>query len=162
MRFKIDLFPDQLPGVYRNFVAITGLDPWMRRCEEIAHQVAQNPLLGDHVTDRHGLELEFARLTDEINSNGGRLPRDFDSAGRYGLYAFMAGVTRVYERLSEQGQRRLRGMLLDGLQRSTGLLPLAVELTTATHLRSQGFNVMGVRVLVWVNLGDFRAPATCK
>jgi hypothetical protein len=33
-------------------------------------------------------------------------------------------------------------MLLDGLQRSTGLLPLEVELTTAAHLRSQGFNVV--------------------
>lgn len=142
MRFKIDLHSHELPSLFERFVAITGLDPWLRRVEDIAAQVKQNPLLRYYVADRHGLELEFARLFWEAHQDGGRMPKSFDSLGRYELYAFMAGITRVYERLGEVGQRRLKGMLLDSLNKSTGLLPLQVEMTTAAHLRSQGFNVM--------------------
>ena len=59
---------------------------------------------------------------------------------RYRLFAFMASVVSIYERLSTKGQKRLRGMILGGL-RDNGLTPLQQEMGVAAHLFWRGFDV---------------------
>ena len=61
----------------------------------------------------------------------------------YELLAFLGGIARIYPRLSGKAQRRIRGMLASGLDSNRGnLLSIQHEVTTAVHLRRQGFNVI--------------------
>ncbi|MBI4006839.1 MAG: hypothetical protein HY356_09225 [Gammaproteobacteria bacterium] len=141
MIFNIEIHQNEIPQVFERFVAITGVEPWRHRFEEIARWLKNNPLLRDYVEDRHGLEMELAQLIIEIESNQGQFPISISSPYRYKLFAFMAAVTSINKKLSNCGKRRLKGMLTDGLKQSTGLLPLEVEIMTAVHLCAQGFEV---------------------
>ena len=59
----------------------------------------------------------------------------------YSLYAFVAGVVRIYEQLSTAGQTRLKGMLFHELRPDENLLSLQHEILTAVHLVARGFDV---------------------
>jgi len=140
MRFSIDSHAEQLPRLLRLFLEIVGREPWEKRARDIVTQLTQVPVLRDILVERHQIEIEFARLLTEIQDTG-RVVTKVDGQGRYELFAFIATVARVFERLSTTGQKRLRGMLRDGLRSEMGLLPLQHEMTVAVHLRSRGFNV---------------------
>lgn len=67
-------------------------------------------------------------MTASIQGCGGYRSTESSS---YPLFAFAAGVVRIYSKLSEKGKKRIRGMLLDGLKPDNNLMSLQHEVSTA-------------------------------
>lgn len=140
MHLHTEVFDAEIPRIIDAFIAITGIEEWERRFIWLDTQRTQNDFLRDYIGQIYALELEFARVCKEI-ADTGRVGIRADTVERYRLFAFVTGVTSIYERLSPLGQKRLRGMILGGL-RDSGLTPLQQEMSVAAHLFSRGFDVV--------------------
>ena len=140
MRIQTDLLDTQVIDVIDRFVKITGEDPWSRKFEVLKLQLAENSLIGPWQADHHDIELKFLQLLERQQKEG-VFPVEVEDHFHYQLYGFFSGVVRIYEQLSPFAQRRLRGMLLDGLKPDNNLLSVQHEVLTAVHLMSVGFDV---------------------
>ncbi|QIM50044.1 hypothetical protein G9Q38_13115 [Pusillimonas sp. DMV24BSW_D] len=140
MRFSVEIRDTEMVQLLQSLMSITGPEAWTRRFEWIERELNENSLMEDWLRERCAIELAMR----EILSSSPLIPKQplvLRTRAQYELVAFAAGVIRCYERLSEGGRRRLRGVLLDGLKEDKGLLSIQHEITTAVHLMSRGFDV---------------------
>src|ERR1044071_4374707 len=140
MRFSIDVYDHEVVPLLNRLVGITGEGPWLKKFGTLQQQFKENAFLRDWMVERHGVELKFAELLVR-EAREGRFPVELQDRLQYELFAFAAGVVRIYDRLSAPGQNRLRGMLLDGLKPDNNLLSLQHEVLTCVHLVSRGYDV---------------------
>lgn len=139
MHFDTAASLSEMTTLFRTFVAITGWQPWKERLASFRQQVKANPLLEEHFAERYSLELEMEHLHHRVQLGRKiKLPETYRS---YALLSFIAIVARIHDRLSSNGQRRLAGMLRDGLKAEYGLAPLQHKMNVAAHLMSKGFDV---------------------
>lgn len=140
MRFQIDVMDTDVIELVNRFVEITGTEPWSRKFMVLRHQRNENPFLADWQVEHHGIELKFRQLIEEQERTG-VFPVQITDYIHYQLYGFIAGIVRIYEQLSPSGQKRLRGMMLDGLKPDNNLLSVQHEILTVVHLVDRGFDV---------------------
>lgn len=140
MRFPVEIHEADAPLMLERMLQITGHEPWTKRLEWLAREADENRYMIDWLRERFGLEWELhaSIQSDDLQGKG---KFRVNSAARYELAAFAAGVVQIYEGLTLNGRNRLRGMLLDGLKEEKGLLPLQHEVSTAVHLVRLGFDV---------------------
>ncbi len=139
MHFEPQAVPAEIVPLLRRFVSITGWKPWKKRLAALEQQITDNPLLREYFAERYPLELEMGRLHRKLR-RGGKigLPATYrETAAR----SFVATAARVHQRLSPQGQRRLKGMLRSGLDAVHGLTSVEHEMGIGAHLMGQGFDV---------------------
>lgn len=140
MKFPTNVYDTEVLELLCGLIKITGIEPWKRRFQWLQREAGDNPLMEKWLRERCRIEWTF----NEILCNQSLMPQQsfrVDGMAQYELVAFAAGIVRSYERLSESGRRRLRGVLLDGLKEDKGLLSVQHEITTAIHLMSRGFDV---------------------
>jgi len=140
MRFDINVKDTEVVALVNRFIAITGEEPWVRKFKVLRQHGAENPFLKQWQLERTGIEMKLGHLLARQEA-GGRFPILPEDQRHYDLYGFVAGVVRIYERLSPVAQYRLRGMLLDGLKPDNNLLSLQHEITTAVHLVLRGYEI---------------------
>ncbi len=139
MHLHPEISDAEIPRILAAFIQITGAKEWERRLASLDAQRAQNEFLHGYIAQIYALELELARVLQEIAETG-RIDLRASTVERYRLFAFVTSVVLIYERLGPVGQKRLRGMIRGGL-RDSGLTPLQQEMSTAVHLFSRGFDV---------------------
>lgn len=140
MRFSVDVHDTDVAELMNGLVHITGIEPWKRRFAWLHRELNENHFMEDWLRERCSIEWTM----NDVLRNPSLMPqRPFriENIAQYELVGFAAGTVRCYERLSEVGKRRLRGVLLDGLKEDKGLLSIQHEITTAVHLMSRGFDV---------------------
>lgn len=139
MKFSIDVLDTEVGQLLHDLTQITSIETWKRRLEWLRRETTENPYMKEWLSERCSIEIAFSEALRQPLA----LQRPFivDSMAAYELIAFAAGTVRCYERLSERGKRRLRGVLLDGLKEDKGLSSVQHEVTTAIHLMSRGFDV---------------------
>ena len=140
MRFPIELHDYDIIPLLNRMMEITGVDPWSKKIAALQFHLKQNELLREFQLERHGIELKLGQLMAEQEKSG-VFPVAVRDQLQYSLYAFSAGFVRIYNELSLVGQKRIRGMLLDGLKPDNNLMSLQHEVSTAVHLVSTGFDV---------------------
>lgn len=140
MRFDINVKDTEVISLVSRFIAITGEGPWVRKFRVLQQQGIENPFLKQWQLERAGIEMKLGHLLARQESEG-RFPILPEDERHYDLYGFAAGIVRIHERLSPAAQRRLRGMLLDGLKPDNNLLSLQHEITTAVHLVLRGYEI---------------------
>ena len=140
MRFTVDVMDHDVTELVNKFIAITGTEPWSRKFTALRRQLQDNRFLHDWQAEHFGVELKLRQLIEEQERTG-QFPVDVRDHLHYKLYGFVAGVVRIYEQLSLTGQKRLQGMLRDGLQPDNNLLSLQHEIATAVHLMGRGYDV---------------------
>jgi len=142
MRVESKTHQSQLPTVFRQLFTIAPLDLWRRRSNELAERERQNPFLGRYFDEKYSTERMLSRVLNYRRSTG-RYPSIGGTGGRevFKLYAFASALTRIYTNLSSTAQTRLRGAVRDGLNRESGLAPVALEMSVATHVSNAGFDV---------------------
>lgn len=140
MIFPIDVHDTEVAGLLVGLIEITGIEPWKRRFEWLRRELRENQFMEDWLRERCLIEMT---MNDVLADPSLRLNRPFklETAAQYELVGFAAGIVRSFVRLSDNGKRRLRGVLLDGLKEDKGLLSIQHEITTAVHLMSRGFDV---------------------
>lgn len=141
MKFAIDVVDRDITELVTKFIAITGAEPWSKKFAVLRRQLRDNPFLRDWQAEHFGVELKLLQLIEEQERTGAFSVHVEDQL-HYKLYAFVAGVVRIHERLCLAGQRRLRGMLRDGLQPDNNLLSLQHEILTVVHLVGRGYDVV--------------------
>ncbi len=119
MRLRPEVHDTDIPRIVDAFVGITGIEEWERRLTSLNTQLTQNEFLSSYIAQIYALELEFARVLEEIAKTG-QIDLRAATVDRYLLFAFITAVTKTYERLGSLAQKRLRGMILGGL-RDSGL-----------------------------------------
>lgn len=139
MRFSIDVLDTEVAQLLHDLTQITGLETWNRRLDWIRRETAENPHMEEWLSERCSIEMAFSEALRQPLAP--QQSFKVKSMAAYELVAFAAGTVRCYERLSERGRRRLRGVLLDGLKEDKGLSSVHHEITTAIHLMSRGFDV---------------------
>ncbi len=140
MRFSIDVRDTEVPQLLNSLAQITGIEPWKRRFEWLQREASENPYMDEWLHERCSIEMTFCEAL-RSKSLAPQQPFKIEGLDGYDLVAFAAGTVRCYERLTERGKRRLRGVLLDGLKEDKGLSSVQHEMTTAVHLMSRGFDV---------------------
>lgn len=140
MKFSIDVLDTEVWQLLNDLMQITGIEPWTRRFDWIQREVAENQYMGEWLRERCSIEMAFHGV---LQSQRFAPHQSFrvESVADYELVAFAAGTTRCFDRLSERGKRRLRGVLLDGLKEDKGLSSIQHEIATSVHLMSRGFDV---------------------
>lgn len=140
MRFSIDVHDTEVLDLLLGLIKITGIEPWKRRFDWLQRELNENPYMEEWLRERCLIEWT---MNDVLANPSLRPNRPFkvETIAQYELVGFAAGVVRSYERLSDSGKRRLRGVLLDGLKEDKGLLSIQHEITTAVHLMSRGYDV---------------------
>ena len=139
MFFEPEAVPAELPKILRQCIAITGWPVWKARLRSLDKWVENNPLIEDYLAEKYPLELEMERTHRRIHLGQAiGLPETSDQAA---LYSLLFMVSRVHQRLSPAGQRRLAGMIRDCLKAEAGLAPLQYEMLVAAHLMEREFDV---------------------
>src|SRR5262249_3635967 len=115
---------------------------WESRAEELALQERQNRHFTNYFNERFAIERAVYEIVHHERQSG-RLPRIDSPLGArcYEAFAFAATLVRVYQRLSHGGRNRLGRLVFHYLKSPDGLVPLDLEMTTAGHLWSMGFDV---------------------
>jgi hypothetical protein len=140
MRFPATLPMEEAPEFFDRFLRMIGPQPWQKRYRNLLEQVRANPLLGELVARRHGIELSIGRLLETHDAQGG-LPADLDTPEDYAALSFITPVVWIYDSLSQAGKVRVDGVLRGGLNTHQGLRPFENEIETATHLMHADFDV---------------------
>jgi hypothetical protein len=140
MRFSVDVHDTEVASLLLGLVEITGIEPWKRRFEWLQRELSENHFMEDWLRERCLVEWTMNEVLADPSLILNQ-PFKVGTTAQYELVAFAAGTVRSYEHLSDSGQRRLRGVLLDGLKEDKGLLSIQHEITTAVHLMSRGFDV---------------------
>ena len=141
MYFQPEVTEYEFPSLIRRFKEITGWHPWEKRLTWLQAEIKKSVAMPYFWRDRFELELAFATIHRRYKVTG-RYPKKNLTVEQQRFLSFVAVMVRCYERLSQPGQKRLRGMLLDSLKSDYGLGPLAYEMKIAAHLLNRGFDVM--------------------
>lgn len=138
MRFVPEMNAEQIPSLMSRFLAILGPEPWLKRYRALHTEIRKNSILGPLLVERHGLEFTLGELLEP----GTPLhPIDLSLPPHYRLATFAAMVALIYDHLDAAGQKRIAGLLRDGLRKNRGLLPFMNEIETVVHLLKMGFDV---------------------
>lgn len=130
-----------LPAVLHRFVRIVGWNIWSKRLERLEKEMRTDSAMRHFWAERCALELAFASVWQRFRTMG-RLPRiDSMTPDAQRFLGFATGAVRCYDRLSQLGRKRLKGMLLDATKKDHGLAPLAHEMFIAAHLSGRGYDV---------------------
>lgn len=140
MQLRPEVHESEIPGLVGEFIAITGLPVWLHRRKWAGLQLKANGFLRDYFEQIYAVEMEFFRVLVERENNGGVFQSRPITQRRYRLFAFISTVVSIYQQLSVDGKKRLKGMLVGGLS-TDGLTPLEQELGVAIHLFGRGFDV---------------------
>ena len=140
MYFAPEVTEHEFPALVRRFTEITGWKPWQKRFEWIEAGLGRSVAMPYFWRERFELELAFASLHKRYRITG-KYPRKNITIEQQRFLSFVAVVGRCYNRLSQRGKNRLRGMLLDSLKSDYGLAPLAYEMKIVAHLLNRGFDV---------------------
>jgi hypothetical protein len=138
VRFEQSMRERDIPTVMRSVFRVAPYKLWKHRWNEWAEQEKANPFLTDYLNTQFRIERSF-EVTYEYYLSRHKVP-ELDPLG-YELFSFLALLVGVYQRLSPKGQTRLAGSVRDGLQNTSGLVPVEVELRVAAHLMQNGFDV---------------------
>ena len=140
MYFPPEVEDSEIPSVIRRLKEITGWKPWEKRLTWLREGVKKSVAMPHFWQERFELELAFSTIHRRYKITG-KYPRKNLTIDQQRFLSFAAMVVRCYERLSQHGQKRLRGMLLDSLKNDYGLGPLAYEIEIAAHLLTKEFDV---------------------
>jgi hypothetical protein len=127
---------EQIPSLMSRFLAILSPEPWRKRYRALQAAVERNPMLESLLVERHGLEFAMGELLESETPS-----IDLSVPSQYRLATFAAMVALVYDHLDAAGQKRIAGLLRDGLGKNRGLLPFMNEIETIVHLLQMGFEV---------------------
>ena len=130
----------QFTRQFRQFISITGWQPWKRRLDWLKEQVRCNTAMAHYLVDRFELELALSDIYKRRKSTGKYVVKE-EVAAEYRFLSIACMLPLVYGRLNSVGQNRMKGMLLDASKSDYGLGPLAYEIKVATHLMTLGFDV---------------------
>jgi hypothetical protein len=138
-----------MPALLRRAFQISTPNAWGRRAEAFARQIQGNPFIEDYIQNRHGIERAMEGVIRYRRATG-RLPNvvDKDDPELYRLFAFIAMLARVHQRLSPAAQKTLAGRVRGCLGSDDGLASVAYEMQVAAYLMQQGFEVF------WHDLED--------
>lgn len=167
MRFTLPTEPVALARYLPEFMALVGVDRWVKRADQLANEMKRSPYLHRIVLDYHWLEMnvchqwEVLTLADSV---------DLRSLPELNLAAlnFAATTVEVHKRLGEKGKRVLAGRLLDALQAETGFAALYLELSLVQRLLSWHFDIElpdmegTAQYDLLVSQGNFSAEVECK
>lgn len=140
MHFAPEAIPAEIPTHIRRFISITGIQPWRNRWKTIDRQLAENELLFKLISERFQTELALREVL-EFRRQTNRLPWPPKTAEQHRALSFVTMASLVHQRLSTQGKKRLKGMLIHGLDFNYGLAPLVFEMLVATHLMQNEYEV---------------------
>lgn len=140
MYFAPEVHENDFLSLLNRFIQIAGIAPWKKKFEWLQNEIVANNYMREWLQERHGMEAKLHELMIKEQQTG-RFPLKVEDVQQYRLYAFVTAVARIYDGLSMAGKARLRGMLLDGLKSTNGLVSLQHEMTTAIHLMSRSFDV---------------------
>ena len=140
MRFSTEVRDNEFPALIADLHGITGVEPWTRRFEWLQHELGANSYMESWLRERCAIEMTLYKVLYAHPDLAHRAYR-LESIQHFELIAFMASVTRCYQKLNGAGRNRLRGMLVDGLKTDKGLLAVQQEMATAVHLMRRGFDV---------------------
>lgn len=140
MYFAPEVHEQDLLPLLNKFIQITGGVPWEKKFEWLQNEIVANSYMKEWLQERHSMEAKLHELLIEERQTG-RFPLAVQDVQQYRLYGFVTAVARIFDGLSMVGRARLKGMLLDGLKSTNGLVSLQHEMTTAIHLMSRGFDV---------------------
>ncbi|MCY4560552.1 MAG: hypothetical protein OXF79_30140 [Chloroflexi bacterium] len=141
MYFPPEVTEREFPYLIRRFREITGWSPWQKRLDWLQDGVSKTIAMPHFWRERFELELAFATICKRYKITG-RYPRKNLTLDQQRVLSFVSMVVRCHERLSQRGQNRLRGMILDSLKSDYGLAPLAYEMKIAAHLMTRNFGVI--------------------
>lgn len=88
-----EAFEDDLPRIYREFLAIAGQKNVIKRLNWISAQI-QDPFWREYVSDKYFLERALLSVRTHFDRYG-RLP-SCQSPATYKLYGFMFAITAVH------------------------------------------------------------------
>ncbi len=140
MYFPPEVTEREFPSLIRRFREITGWSPWQKRLEWVQDGVSATIAMPHFWRERFELELAFATIYKRYKITR-RHPRKKLTIEQQRVLSFVSTLVRCYEQLSQRGQKRLRGMILDSLKSDYGLAPLAYEMKIAAHLMTKHFDV---------------------
>jgi hypothetical protein len=136
MLINTDVYEDDIA---RAIIWIDGLiGPLLdKRIRSFEQRSRQRPLLASFYRNNSALEFALAEAKQEFNTTG-CLPRglDFDLA-----YAFIVSAQRIFEALPGDARKAFEGRIRDIAKNRYGARPFAFELSIATHLMHQGWDV---------------------
>lgn len=167
MRFEI--LPDlaSLGGYLPRFLTLVGEGRWVKRAEQLDVEQQKSPFRWKIVADYHWLEMAISYQNDVLSKEGHLLAELVDNLILAAL-TFAAMVVEVHTRLSEKGQRELKGRLIDGLKAESGFAALYLEFDIARQLMLNGFDVgfpdMEGRAQFDLEYGrgEFKGEVECK
>jgi hypothetical protein len=140
MKFPIIVTESDIPPLIERFIQIAGAPDIQKKFIWINRELAENEHVTEWLHEYHGIEIELQKLLLGVKQTG-TFPISNMTTEQNNLYTFVAGFVRIYEQLSEKGQKRFRGMLLDGLKTDKGLASLKHEVMTAINLVCRGYDV---------------------
>ncbi|MFM0389641.1 hypothetical protein [Paraburkholderia dipogonis] len=140
MRFSLPTKPEALASYLPEFMALVGVDRWIKRANQLADEMERSPHLHKIVLDYHWLEMNVCHqwqvFTQEQRVDLTALPELNLAALR-----FAATTVEVYKRLNEKGKRVLSGRNFDALKVENGFAALYLELSLAQRLLTWGFDI---------------------
>jgi hypothetical protein len=142
MHFDTTAYISELPAYYRRAIDLTTWAPWRKRIDDLKAQARENPFLAPYIQERHRLELAMDRLHSYQLQHNGRFPKTLDDPDDYHLGSFLAMATRVHQRLSADGKKKLEGQMRGGLNDNTNLPSLAHEPYVAQVFMKEGFDIV--------------------
>jgi hypothetical protein len=167
MRFSLPTTPDALASYLPEFMALVGVDRWIKRANQLADEMERSPYLHKIVLDYHWLEMNVCHQW-QVFTQEGRV--DLRALPELNLAAlnFAATTVEIYKCLNEKGKRILSGRIFDALKAENGFAALYLELSLAQRLLTWGFDIefpdmegRGQFDLL-ISQGTFSAEVECK
>ena len=136
MQISTEMFPHDI-GRALNWIGSQVGGRVEKRVKEFKNEGRRNPFIERYYRNTYSLEFTLAYAWRQYRTTG-----IFPEGGEYSLtYAFAGMTQRIYEKLSVPGQKRLLGCLRDGAKGEYGFRPLAYEMTMASHLSREGYDI---------------------
>ncbi len=164
--------PENLPKAHymlRRLISFVGQRKFEQRIRSIESRRAQDPIMGELISERHAIELELGRLQHMDMQGDTELwpdPETYEALSHALRFASM--VYLVLTRLSPEAKERLRDRLRRSLSGESSLRSLEHEMLVVAALRTQGWDLSftglenGTRTNLLVRKGDFALEIACK
>ena len=140
MYFEPQVEEKDFPSILRRFISIIGWERWKKRIRWVVDQSNNTLVMPGFWTERFELELAMFNLI-KIYKHRSKINNEEFTPAVQRFISFASMTVFCHRRLSSQGKRRLKGMLLSALNSDYGLGPLAYEMAIAAHLMSKRFDV---------------------
>lgn len=140
MQFTVPINLSVLGAYLPRFVGLIGLSAWDKRAERLLADAKGSPASSKVAVDYHWLELELAHLRRRRQQLG-RIPAQIESAQTRPALHFAAAAVEINRRLSLEGQKLFQGRLRAALAAPVGFSPLYFEVSIATNLMNEGYDV---------------------